>query len=446
MRLRTLTIATVAFIPAIVLAWLLLRPFDPGPAPTLEPLDVALNRLLADDPLADGGAWPLYQAILAAEFGLEIGPDADPAATGNALYAQLKSIDVYDLLAGDWDDPRLDVYKPIVDALMPALGTLDDASDLRTLDAPYRLDPPFQPTPPGDIPFEMVTGEAIAVTGALRNLNGAAIIGMRAAAENGDWSTVNRLLGSSLAMSIQTSRQPTVIALMSTSSMYRWGLEELRTLLNEKRLPADVVERLLETVDAWPFPGDSLDLALEGEAIQASHAAHYFSQSGDCRLRHDEVHAAIDDFKAQATALAKADMPTLLRERLVQRDSWNGKAGRLHIHLTPLVTSPEIIAGVALGIAHGQSDRHATRVMLLLELHHAQHGAWPESLIDAMTARDATDPTTGDLFEYERLPEGGDRPYELRLPATAPEYMLEHYRVLNPVREPLPDEFELNED
>ncbi|MGP1310937.1 MAG: hypothetical protein ACTS27_12140, partial [Phycisphaerales bacterium] len=60
----------------------------------------------------------------------------------------------------------------------------------------------------------------------------------------------------------------------------------------------------------------------------------------------------------------------------------------------------------------------ATRVMLLLEKHHANTGAWPKALDEIMPREDTLEPNTDEPFEYSLTPDG-PFPYSLRAPDEA---------------------------
>lgn len=86
-----------------------------------------------------------------------------------------------------------------------------------------------------------------------------------------------------------------------------------------------------------------------------------------------------------------------------------------------------------------ESRLTGVRVMVQLEIYHADTGEWPQSLEDALSVEDFTDPVSGKPFLYERTPnDPNGRPYELRIPW---EDKLITHRVINRPRNPIFQDF-----
>lgn len=380
-----------------------------------EPLGVenakqrAAARAFGAEVQPEGGenAWPLYQQI----FG-----------EWRSLDARKREVDLgriptvlYPLLRGEWKEEEahgagLEAW----DALAPLVEQLEEAARM----------PRMMP------PEEWVTWVEESPDKFTMTVNGFGkvkllpTIGMRVAAERGDWEAMDRHLETGLLMARQMSALPGSTIMVISPMAYELPLEELRRLIVEHAIPASACNRMVETIETVTYPAGSWESIIEGWRISTSaNLGKYFDSSG--RM----VVWTIDQ-----PAWADRD-PEWLEEALERvsnvRRYWWPRRGAVEASLFEIAGDAQEMIGRAphawerVGTPRGRSgqcamrrsdgfalafeaavrvieSRRGTLVMLRLERFRAQEGRWPRDLLEAMSQEEATNPVTGELFVYER--------------------------------------------
>lgn len=189
------------------------------------------------------------------------------------------------------------------------------------------------------------------------------------------------------------------------------GLELLRNAANTRDLTAEQADAMLDVLRYTP---NRFDLAPMFRVLAVVEAAQFADIWSDPPRpgSFSEVWAFLtrpppraiqsitrDDF---LTLAALADLPTATRPTLPQSNP-----------SFPFDLSPN--AGLIQTRDQYLTNRAATRIVLLLEKHHALTGKWPEALEEIMPLEDTLEPNTAEPFEYALTPDG-PFPFSLRAP------------------------------
>ncbi|TVQ32573.1 MAG: hypothetical protein EA376_05360 [Phycisphaeraceae bacterium] len=456
------------FLMAGALAWIANMRVAAEPAPAWDAADRLGELVASRQPHGAVDAWPIYQRILHEALGIDdlLNPD------GNELYAAFISHRRDDdPLRGDWNDPYWVSHRARLEELRPLFPLLDELAEAMGYSRPYLRPEEFGEGPaPG---FTILLPE-VSLMRQLARLN---TVGMRAAAEAEDWGEVVRRFRTGRAIGRHLSFQATMIEWLVSAAVIALVHNEMIRIVMEHDIPAPVCEALLRAMAEIEWPGPAPEEMHEGERIAQHDLLQWVYEPGeDGRL----VEWALWSFSGFTGVGVGANLdpasPPPLHWRLTNlspRFLYTPTHGRTLREIDDLFDQYALLAtpgadfhefdsaaAIARIIRHPVLEyfmpaldrasnnlmisltfQAALEAMLRLELRHAATGAWPATLEEAMTPAQATDPVTGDPFEYERIEDDADgRPYILRGPALYPlTVRLDHWPVLNNAREPIPE-------
>ncbi|TVQ32575.1 MAG: hypothetical protein EA376_05370 [Phycisphaeraceae bacterium] len=427
-----------------------------------------LNELAASRQPEGEDAWPIYARILQEDLSVDFDVNT---RTGNQLYDEVRRLNMAGrhLYFSEWMDPSLAAERERFESVRHLLQRLDEAADAPEFSIRY--------TSPADGESQhRVLLPGLSHLSSLHLLN---IIGLQIAAAEDDWDEVARRFRTAQSMSRHLTFIPALLTWNHSVAMHWTTHDELMSILMALDVPADACEQMLEALDDLPRPATPLWMMYEGERLLTANAIQwiytpgkrgFMVYSGLLRLglnrsidslntgffnrattpyleraanlhprmfdtpRRGDTQRAVDDVYDAVVAHLKGDgstfdsLQTFTTDR-VQGDPIAERSARVAIFYMPSIMS-----------AH--TMQRSMAVMLRLELFHARAGRWPDSLDEAMTPEQATDPVSGLAFRYERTPDDPHgRPYVLRAPEPYPyDAVVPDWPVLNPALGPDPAE------
>ena len=400
---------------------------DPLALVDTDPVE-ALNRLLLDGQPEGENAWPLYEAALR-EF-VDEGFDAPGVSI-----EFLDDIGFFPV-TGVWDGARRAQAEQITARWRGFLDAVDSAALPQGFARPYvvRIDPEAQNHPdaldPQTLRAVSVLSEADTLASTFQAAGRANLIAMRFALEREDWDGAARRLALGIRMGSHLTLQRTMIEWTVASEILRDHLHEVRLTLTERRIPEVGASSLLTALDGAPsWPAASYDGLMDASvALYAPMLARAADMHG---IERDRVIGFYVDSMAAIADESPADRSR--RARIAQGAMDRVEFGNPWFHAAEQV---QLCARVCNWSDRRIVERAATRIMLLIELHHGRTGAWPERLEEVVGEAGIVAPVIGESFRYRRL--GGDdalRGYELRLPSRTVAEWLDTRGVLNPARE-----------
>lgn len=409
-----------------------------SPAPTGDYLRM-LNEITQEGQPEGENAWPMYRAILADDFGIRTQSDR-----GNATWLMLHGfLNESMLLRGDWEALNRDADIAVIEYIKPILKKLDRAAErprsVRPINADGALTDEF--VPGGDIVTTLNLGN-MNVLGPLSRLSGLNTRAMRISAEQADWGDAAQRFRTGLAMGLHLSRQPTIVEQAITVWQTLWPLKELATLLNEKEIPAGMCAAMIDAIDTHDWSAAaSMRRAVHGERvlllgrIESSSTASgmmlpsvWMSRGSTTTLKSRLFNLAAPWLSRRREAIAIAEEWTRRSFEMISMKSEDRIDTEKRIYedlIEPRASLSIIFWG---SLRHGfdalewtETLRAGVRIMLRLEIFFEQTGAWPTSLTQAMSEEEASDPISGEPFEFDLTPNDPDaRPYELRAPWSIP--------------------------
>ncbi|MCC6908452.1 MAG: hypothetical protein IT430_10960 [Phycisphaerales bacterium] len=239
----------------------------------------------------------------------------------------------------------------------------------------------------------------------------ARVAAMRVAAERGDMDELVRAWSHTLALTRAMSYDPTIISDLVGVAILALGTQELNRILTEHEIDEATCQRLLAVIDERPVLAP-VSAVLERERLaQYDIIQHTFSDDGrgdgillmsklqelanytgggsGGGLRHPIVNVAgivlprraetkrtLDEFFDLAVEQAKKTRPQREADG-VDLDEYVAQLPRFQIFLRLMLPA---IGRLVSSHESGVVNVEATRVMLALEMWHARHGDWPESL------------------------------------------------------------------
>ncbi len=354
----------------------------------------------------------------------------------------------FSLLEGDWDDPRHAMGRAALDAAADLDGLLASAAAHEKFISPYA---DWLSDQAGDATADPLMHRVELALGVFRRTAAAMNVAMlRRDAAAGDWESagdrlersmrIGRIVGTEggllpalVGMSVQG---PVLNELFASAVEYnmpayearraRWSIRELRLESNRVRRYVLEVERLLledfmhwlhcraDIEDSagfvellariaapsppygWPIFEDWYE---QSEEYQAEVRAGYDRIERPLRINIEEVRARFDELSAwwrlPATVAAE------------QEPEWSifHASGSVFTRFRRSYNLLETNSAGAVALTY------------LLE-YRAEHGRWPDSLLDAAPAHATIDPTSGEPFIYEVTPDG-PTPIRLAIPPAA---------------------------
>ena len=439
-------------------AW---RLYHLDPHPTVDTVAEMNARVRRDQPAGDN-AWDALSDIIVNDLGLS------PPNYGRRFRRLGQFARDVTILAGPWGAMDRAPYVGVLGDFRPTLDAMADAVDRPVFAKPY--------VHAGDAltgeqdaearhPFWMIL---LPELNPLRRLGTLNAFALRAAAETSDWDTATRRFRAGLRLGRGLTRQSSLIEGLVGAALIYETVNEAARLTNEHDIPVSVARDWIGEIEGLHYVSRDVILrGLETESTGIFDAVQFlFSDDGAgsgvalgvdtdiIGLNGGGAPAALSDLGRASNLVA----PFLFFSRRATEAEITAHFDRLMgaVDLPPAErsdavraidadaqTSMKTMAGLILPAFRGGIDTFAgadsalagLRVMLLLEIEHAQTGAWPESIVEALG--DAPiDPVSGEPFLYELLTDDpAGRAYELRVPWVDADSPLS---VINPPREALP--------
>ncbi|TVQ32576.1 MAG: hypothetical protein EA376_05375 [Phycisphaeraceae bacterium] len=458
----------ILFLAAVWVGWFVSYRISAEPVPEWDSVE-RLNELVASRQPEEENAWPIYKRILIHELGYE----SFPSMRGNDLYDELGTLssgqNEHFRITGDWNDPMWEEYRARFERLRHLLTLLDEAAAAPGFAYPYG------DYDSGDESILGPPGILLPELGAFRFLARLNTIGLRAAAAGGDWDEVVQRLRTGLGMARHLTYQATMIEWIVGRGIATELLTELQRALMENDVPSIHCEEALAALSEATWPAIPISNALDGERLFIQSMLQWLYTPGqrgflhyrsihdlgleraldplDTDLYHQPVFNRIVNLHPKMIMTPRREASErIIEEVWVEIDAhlWRERLGldslnSLILDRTENADVPrfllEYVARPLYNFFLCKTMHRSASVMLRLEAHHARTGEWPDSLLDAMSPDDATDPVTGLQFRYDRVfedPHG--RPYLLRAPDSYPYTpQVEGWPVLNQPRPPIPD-------
>jgi len=408
--------------------------------PRSPPVDLTdrLNAHLRAAQPPGANAWPLYRRILEEELGVRM----DDRDMTFAEDRDLDEPDWYALMLGAWDDPRHAPEKAALERFAHLLPLLDEAAAAPGFARWYEA--------PGERESDLAhfSRTDLILMRPLARLNAAAF---RAAMEADEWDAAVQRLRTGLAMGRHLSHQPVQIERMISKSVIALHIQELARQLNERDLDAPTARALFEALgdQHWDAGSEAVSMDMEAMIVMEFHAATR-EMLGEAPLPQEQLKRMARELKRLSGILSKLD-PVALREHARANrppDEWaileaeHAAAAHGVVMARMMNTTHLVTAQIA-----------ALRLMLRMEIQHAETGRWPERLEDHFQPWETLEPTTGLPYRYRRRAQGEQGPpYTLVLPEGSPDWWLRSgdRGVINPAREdrlePEPDGLSRDEE
>lgn len=279
-------------------------------------------------------------------------------------------------------------------AAMAARGVFDDLSKLCT---ERRF---IRPPQPGN----MIDWNHYEI-GACRSLARCNAARMLKAASSGDWASFTTAFEQSLAIGRVLAHQSNVLERLAGFAVRGLALHQARDAMCRHKVPAEVIRSLREAIERQgPYP--PLALALEGERLlcldtvrmiygdPTKSPGQMIAQLGEIELTAEEVKRMEDRVGGLATRQESTELSNEIFDRAVSlsklpvRDALSAAAGfRDDAKSLP---DRQMLVSMLLPDVHRlvlnsmvvETDLAGTRLMLAIELFHAERKSYPASLAD----------------------------------------------------------------
>ncbi len=458
--------AAVVFILLAIGAWRTWALHNAKPEPSINYL-AQLNELVQRVQPEGENAWPLYRRILSREFGIT-GSQSETTPLARELQQFIRQTT---LLHSNWDQIDRTAEVATLDKFQPLLQMLDHAAEHSAYFMPYNIDGVLTDDPiPFDLskPLQKMPLSALSGLNMLRRLN---TLAFRAAFERGDWNEALRRLRTGLRIGDHLSNRLFLIEqALAYSSVERILVEASQTLDSTEVSPDHASEMLNALAELRFSTRDLAPRFIEAEQtawkdmVQWVHSRNgvflpnaffdFYEEYGNSPMLPMQTFprmniagpwlggasmainqiAEINQFELEMIDQALRDDADGLWDAFFFDRAWHPVPAffgfKLNFYYRRSLRLDSLVAGL--------------RLMLLLEIYHAETGDWPELVTSAVSIENATDPVSGDLFIYERTPlDEHGRPYELRIPwldSGDPQAIVNRPREALPAAPPVPYE------
>jgi hypothetical protein len=348
-------------------------------------------------------------------------PPADNERVGNDRYAiwrvwekehrflnALEAAEVRQLQDGDLADLRM--FKRL-------LAHLDLAADSIAYRAPYSASGDIL-NPTSLAESDEAFGISVPHTAMFRNLGTLNVIEMRLAVERNDWPEVVRRVKTGIRLARHLRSEPYAFATVLSLSIERTTLRQLRLIALEYEISIDAAQSLLALLRSEGEPPSAHVALLSDKILLPSTIVYVIT---DRRKDHDwwSLESWRYQFEQPRASGAIADGLRYLDAMSAFAASPRHKRATVDV---PSPGSAEFVTGGYGRIIDendaARTEHHATRIILLLERHHALTGEWPAALEDIMPHEETLDPNTLAPFGYTLTP-GGPFPFSLLAPPEA---------------------------
>jgi hypothetical protein len=423
-RWPKILLGTIAFVLIVSAAFGGFVWWKTAPPPTIDTVAALIKAREALQPEGED-AWPRYVALLRDTLGMEHFNDWH-ASDLSRLFFSIGTSEIATITTSEWDDPRLDDAKAMLREAQPIVEALRYATDAPACRAPIlsvTLHSGLQIAPldsrdetsgsPLD-DYSAIGGVQFAYF--LRFL-GLFQLEAREAFEVGDLERCTDTIRRMFTLCEHNGAAPFDTAQMSQSETEKLVYRFIRLLALDGQMPPDWVDAMIEIIDDPARAMPLRDFLLSTAEVSANtDMRHYAREMRAPSELLETVLGAWSSPSPREFALRRAesvretaaivDVPTAeLASRGLSRDLFIS-------HSDPRVRRVTRYREIAL------SARAATRIILLLERHHALTGEWPASLEDIMPRGETLDPNTLTPFVYTRTPDG-HLPFSLLAPPEA---------------------------
>lgn len=312
---------------------------------------------------------------------------------------------------GDWSDPRHKAAKDAFDHVSGLIPIIHEATKLPGFFVPL----PSQ----ADTPLIVSRLELVDLNG-IKQFANLLAVDMRRAANEAQWDMVESNAEALLAMAGQLELQGDVISTLVACSIVHLSASELLFTSLEYDVPPDAL-RSFAAIPA-DFKGVDARHILAISRLEALDYAQYMYSGSSWRLMAANLsHAGQIGSHAQAVEIVKEayrQMEEWWRLPFTQRPIDSGavqimdKEPILSFGESPL----ESLERFRFLLDHLKTQTRGAATALLVQAHFAEHGSWPETLADAMTSEELTDPVSGAPFDYARTPDANGWPFTLDWP------------------------------
>ncbi len=423
------------------------------PAPDESHLE-ELNELQSRYSVEGENALPLYLAAnarhqeIAESLGLAIYRNGEVSGVFHFAMEGLKYLN-----AETWDDSRLESAVAIFEAFKPSIDMFAEAARASTLIVPFDreslqslgLDSSDRLLHP------MRDRSAFSFHLIISRLRGGLRLGITAAAIEDDWSRALDLTEAALLGARQFTQLPCIEDWYRGKSIYVLAGQAWCEILHSRDLPVDVCEDVRDLFERLPFPGHPHERWIEGERVRELALLDWtHSKMGlpviwaERRDRHQRTSNAVTwsptlsdrfDNMYHGLRIPGRDVATLQindffdqlveysrvpdEERIVLElpSIFGDRIHPIREHRKKIGDDQRGVGYTALGNANRLNNllaksairlRNQLQITLALEIFHAEHGRWPESLDELSLAPESIrDPDTNEPFEYQRL-DGGE--------------------------------------
>lgn len=439
-RLPKILLGVIAFVLLVSVAFGGFVWWKTAPPPRIDTVAALIEAREALQPEGED-AWPRYVALYRDTLGMKHFGDRD-ASDLSRLYFRAGSAEFVILLVGEWDDPRLDNAKSMLREAQPIFEALRYATDAPACRTPMLSHNTLLYAGP-DMSFNVSDETSASPLDAYSAVGGfqfpylhrLLLFEARDAFESGD---CERLIDANRRMFTLAEH---IGAAPFQSSLKRRVEAEIITYRNISLLalhgdmPTESVDAFLAMFDEPARDIPLRDYLLATVEVSANIDLRHFSR--EIRAPSELLQTSIDAFSYSS--------PREIAERRVREVQ--DAAEFVDLPTADLVSrglpKDYLLAHEAFYISRAVKDRAAalcaraaTRIILLLERHHAVTGEWPASLEDIMPREDTLDPNTLTPFVYTLTPDG-PFPFSLSAPPEAA-FVREEERDFTKPRPPFP--------
>jgi hypothetical protein len=414
-----------------------------APPPRIDTVAALIKAREAIQPEGED-AWPRYVAFFRDTLEMERFGERD-ASDLSQLYFRIGSSDFAILTAGDWDDPRLGDAKAMLREARPIVEALRYATDAPACRAPIMTHDTLL-TAAHDIPIESgdeTSGGPLDAYAAMGYSQFARFILLfvseaRDAFESGDFPRYTDAIRRLFVIADHVGSAPFFPAFRSRFEAETMTYRSIGLLALEGDMPMEWVDVIIAIIDSPARAMPLRDFLLATAEVTANIEMQLFSR--ELRAPSELLQSAIYAWSHPSP-----------REIAVRRaDSVRKAAEFVDLPIADLVSRGlpkdyllsnrnSDISRAARNRGRVLSTRTATRIILLLERHHALTGEWPASLEDIMPREDTLDPNTLTPFVYERTP-GGPFPFSLVAPPEAADFLPADQRLFTQPRRPIDEQ------
>ncbi|MFG0273559.1 MAG: hypothetical protein ACF8QF_00720 [Phycisphaerales bacterium] len=440
-----------------VLAYFVIDLMWATPAPRFNAAE-RMDALVQGVQPAGENSWPAYRAVLRGETpGAGVSSMPLPSSGERDLAWPSHPASV-----GAWEDARHDPWrKHLADSALHMEEFIEATalpgfrrvltSEFESLDAPLDIDPSVMPA---QSLFEGIWTHL----GPQRSFTRLLVAAMRSAVAAGEWNEFIRYARAGIRSGVHNTLQGIALEWLVGFSQLTLVLSEVRLQLAEREVPADVCAALLGAIrDAEALLPPSTHLVEVERALIQDATQWAFDRKG--RLVSWTISRSMFDLDDPPTfgeralnllsplhpgyeataATVDAYFDEAAKQARGELADQAAVGERVDANPVAYILMPAMFR-VLRNTMYYRQQIAGTRVMLHLEIYHAEHGRWPDALAEAMPVEETICPGGDVAFEYVVRDDG----YDLFIPESAPSRRADGWesddeRCLTIGREPFPE-------